>query len=87
MSEHRVVCVAGGEQHVGRNMPEMHGLDLVQEVRRLDALKAIPILMITTMSAKEDIVVALKAGVNNYVVKPFDVPTLQAKIQQLVGSK
>jgi two-component system, chemotaxis family, chemotaxis protein CheY len=69
------------------NMPEMHGLDLVQEVRRLDALKAIPILMITTMSAKEDIVVALKAGVNNYVVKPFDVPTLQAKIQQLVGGK
>jgi len=68
-------------------MPERHGLDLVQEVRRLDALKAIPILMITTMSAKEDIVVALKAGVNNYVVKPFDVPTLQAKIQQLVGSK
>jgi two-component system chemotaxis response regulator CheY len=69
------------------NMPKMHGLDLVQEVRRLDALKAIPILMITTMSAKEDIVVALKAGVNNYVVKPFDVPTLKAKIQQLVGGK
>jgi two-component system, chemotaxis family, chemotaxis protein CheY len=69
------------------NMPKMHGLDLVQEVRRLDALKAIPILMITTMSANEDIVVALKAGVNNYVVKPFDVPTLKAKIQQLVGGK
>jgi DNA-binding response OmpR family regulator len=48
----------------------MHGLDLVQEVRRLDALKAIPILMITTMSAKEDIVVALKAGVTTTSSSP-----------------
>ena len=69
------------------NMPGMSGLDLVREVRRRDALKAIPILMITTMSTKEDIVVALKAGVNHYVVKPFDVPTLQAKVKQLVGAR
>jgi two-component system chemotaxis response regulator CheY len=69
------------------NMPEMGGLDLVKEVRKLDALKALPILMITTISGKEDIVTALKAGVNNYVVKPFDVPTLQAKVGQLVGAK
>ena len=69
------------------NMPEMCGLDLVKEVRRSDALKHLPILMITTVSAKEDIVTALKAGVNNYVVKPFDAPTLQAKISQLVGAK
>ncbi len=67
------------------NMPEMCGLDLVREVRRLEPLKALPILMITTMSAKEDIVTALKAGVNNYLVKPFDVPTLQTKVQQLVA--
>jgi two-component system chemotaxis response regulator CheY len=69
------------------NMPEMGGLDLVREIRKSEPLKALPILMITTMSAKEDIVVALKAGVNNYVVKPFDVPTLQAKISQLVGAQ
>jgi two-component system chemotaxis response regulator CheY len=66
------------------NMPEMCGLDLVKEVRKTDPIKAIPILMITTVSAKEDIVTALKAGVNNYVVKPFDAGTLQAKIAQLV---
>jgi two-component system, chemotaxis family, chemotaxis protein CheY len=66
------------------NMPEMCGLDLVKEVRRTEPIKAIPILMITTVSAKEDIVSALKAGVNNYVVKPFDAGTLQAKIAQLV---
>jgi len=66
------------------NMPEMCGLDLVKEVRKTDAIKKIPILMITTVSAKEDIVTALKAGVNNYVVKPFDAPTLQAKVTALV---
>jgi two-component system chemotaxis response regulator CheY len=68
------------------NMPEMCGLDLVMEVRRTEPLKKLPILMITTVSAKEDIVNALKAGVNNYVVKPFDAATLQAKVTQLVGT-
>jgi two-component system chemotaxis response regulator CheY len=69
------------------NMPEMCGLDLVKEVRKTDALKGLPILMITTVSGKEDIVTALKAGVNNYVVKPFDAGTLQTKVTQLVGAK
>jgi two-component system chemotaxis response regulator CheY len=65
----------------------MCGLDLVVEVRKAEPLKKIPILMITTVSAKEDIVTALKAGVNNYVVKPFDAATLQAKVSQLVGGQ
>jgi two-component system chemotaxis response regulator CheY len=68
------------------NMPEMTGLDLVMEIRKTEAIKRIPILMVTTVSAKEDIVNALKAGVNNYVVKPFDAATLQAKVTQLVGA-
>jgi two-component system chemotaxis response regulator CheY len=66
------------------NMPEMCGLDLVKEVRRLDTFKALPILMVTTVAGKEDIVTALKAGVNNYVVKPFDAATLRTKISQVV---
>jgi two-component system chemotaxis response regulator CheY len=66
------------------NMPEMSGLDLVLEVRKSEPIKRLPILMITTVSAKEDIVNALKAGVNNYVVKPFDAATLHAKVSQLV---
>jgi two-component system, chemotaxis family, chemotaxis protein CheY len=69
------------------NMPEMNGLDLVKEVRRTEAIKAIPILMVTTVSAKEDIVTALKAGVSNYVVKPFDAETLRAKVTQVSGAK
>ena len=69
------------------NMPEMNGLDLVKEVRRIDASKTMPILMVTTVAGKEDIVTALKAGVNNYMVKPFDTATLRAKIAQVAGVK
>jgi two-component system chemotaxis response regulator CheY len=68
------------------NMPEMCGLDLVKEVRKSDAFKKLPILMVTTVAGKDDIVTALKAGVNNYVVKPFDTTTLRTKISQVVGT-
>jgi two-component system chemotaxis response regulator CheY len=67
------------------NMPEMNGLDLVRELRRAEATRHLPILMVTTVSAKDDILAALKAGVNNYVVKPFDAATLQSKIAKVVG--
>jgi two-component system chemotaxis response regulator CheY len=69
------------------NMPEMGGLDLVKEIRRSEPLKNLPILMVTTVSAKEDIVTALKAGVSNYIVKPFDAPTLQGKLAQLSAGR
>ncbi len=69
------------------NMPEMCGLELVKEIRRSEVTKALPILMVTTVAGKEEIVVALKAGVNNYMVKPFDTATLRTKISQVVGNK
>ena len=65
------------------NMPEMDGLEFVKTVRGQNA--AIPILMVTTIAAKEDIVEALQAGVNNYVVKPFTPETLKEKIESLLG--
>ena len=65
------------------NMPEMDGLEFVGVVRQSDT--AIPILMVTTNAAKEDIVQALQAGVNNYVVKPFTPETLKEKIESLLG--
>lgn len=68
------------------NMPEMNGLDLVRELRGAAATRHLPILMVTTVSAKDDILAALKAGVNNYVVKPFDAATLQSKIAKVMGS-
>jgi two-component system, chemotaxis family, chemotaxis protein CheY len=66
------------------NMPEMSGLELIQAVRGNDALKKTPVLMITTNSAKEEVIEALKAGVNNYLVKPFTPETLKEKILAVI---
>ncbi len=66
------------------NMPEMDGLTFVKTVRQKDQFKDTPILMITTEAAKEDILTALRSGVNNYVVKPFTPDTLQEKVFKLL---
>lgn len=66
------------------NMPEMDGLTFVTTVRGMDKYKTLPILMVTTRSVKDDIVEALKAGVNNYIVKPFTPDTLKEKIEQVL---
>ena len=67
------------------NMPEMDGLTYVKTVRADGKYTETPILMITTEAAKEDILTALKSGVNNYVVKPFTPDTLQEKVFKLLG--
>ena len=67
------------------NMPEMDGLFFVKTVRSKSEYKDTPILMVTTEAAKEDILTALKSGVNNYVVKPFSPDTLQEKVFKLLG--
>lgn len=67
------------------NMPEMDGLTFVKTLRANDKYKEIPILMVTTEAAKEDILTALRSGVNNYVVKPFTPDILQAKVFKLLG--
>ncbi len=68
------------------NMPEMDGLTFVTTLRGMDEFKQLPILMVTTRSVKDDIVEAMKAGVNNYIVKPFTPDTLKAKIDQTLAS-
>jgi two-component system, chemotaxis family, chemotaxis protein CheY len=68
------------------NMPEMDGLTFVTTVRADPELKALPILMVTTRSVKEDIMQAIKAGVNNYIVKPFTPETIAEKITQVIAS-
>jgi two-component system, chemotaxis family, chemotaxis protein CheY len=67
------------------NMPEMDGLTFVTTLRSTDEFKSLPVLMVTTRSVKEDIVEAMKVGVNNYIVKPFTPETLKAKIDQILG--
>ena len=68
------------------NMPNMNGLDFVNTVRESDKFKQIPIIMVTTRSVKDDIIAAMKAGVNNYVVKPFTPSTMKEKIEKVLAS-
>ena len=67
------------------NMPEMDGLTFVTTLRGSDQYKTLPILMVTTRSVKDDILEAMKAGVNNYIVKPFTPETLKEKIEQVLA--
>lgn len=68
------------------NMPEVSGLELVRMIRGQEDLKKTPILMITTNSAKDEVLEALRAGVNNYIVKPFTPETLKEKILSILPS-
>ena len=67
------------------NMEPMTGYELLQHVRADDALKDIPFIMVTAEAKTENVVAAKKAGVNNYIVKPFNAQTLQAKIAAVLG--
>lgn len=66
------------------NMPKMTGLDLLKAIRGDAQLKKIPVLMVTAEAKKENIVEAVQAGVNNYIVKPFTADTLKAKLEKVV---
>jgi two-component system chemotaxis response regulator CheY len=66
------------------NMPNMSGIDFARAVRARPDGKNIPILMVTTRSVREDILAAVEAGVNNYILKPFTPPVLKEKIDQVL---
>lgn len=66
------------------NMPNMSGLEFTRAVRSETDIQHIPILMVTTRGVKQDIVEALQARVNNYIVKPFTPQLLKDKIDQIV---
>ena len=65
------------------NMPEMNGIELLKSVRANETTKDLPFLMVTAEAKKENVVEAVKAGVNNYIVKPFTAETLQEKISKI----
>jgi len=69
------------------NMPTMTGLDLVKAIRASEKFNHLAILMVTTRGLKEDIIEALKSGVNNYILKPFTPQVLKEKIEQILTSK
>lgn len=65
------------------NMPMMNGLDLVKKIRKDPELNKVPIIMITSESAKYNVIEAVKAGVNDYLVKPVSERSLMEKIDRL----
>lgn len=65
------------------NMPEMTGIELLRAIRADDKLKAIPVLMVTAEAQKEDLMEAVQAGANNYIVKPFTGEVLQDKLNKI----
>ena len=68
------------------NMPEMNGLELVRKVRAEKKYDGLPIIMVTTEGGKTEVITALKAGVNNYIVKPFTPQVLKEKLEDVLGS-
>jgi two-component system, chemotaxis family, chemotaxis protein CheY len=68
------------------NMPKMTGLDLLKAVRGNDSLKKIPFIMVTAEGQKENVIEAVKAGVSNYVVKPFTPETFSEKLEKVLGN-
>lgn len=65
------------------NMQPMTGYELLKSVRTDQALNSTPFIMVTAESKTENVIAAKKAGVNNYIVKPFDASTLKAKIDRV----
>jgi len=65
------------------NMPKMMGIDLLRAVRADEKLKAIPFLMVTAEAQKENVIEAAKAGVSNYIVKPFTPDQVQTKLEAI----
>ena len=68
------------------NMEPMTGIQLLREVRADSKLKALPFIMITAESKTENVVAAKEAGVNNYIVKPFNAATLKTKLSSVLGN-
>lgn len=69
------------------NMPNMMGIDLLRAVRADEKLKALPFVLVTAEGQKENVIEAAKAGVSNYVVKPFTAETLQAKLEAVFAKR
>jgi len=68
------------------NMEPMTGIQLLREVRADSKLRALPFIMITAESKTENVVAAKEAGVNNYIVKPFNAATLKTKLSSVLGN-
>lgn len=80
-----IACTPGGFDlmMIDWNMPNMDGITLVRKVRTTN--KVTPLIMVTTEAEKSAILDALKAGVNNYIIKPFTPEIIVSKVQQTLA--
>jgi two-component system chemotaxis response regulator CheY len=69
------------------NMQPMTGLELLREIRADELLRDTPFIMVTAESKTDNVVAAKRAGVNDYIVKPFNAGTLKAKIQSVLAGR
>ncbi|MEO0412864.1 MAG: response regulator [Pseudomonadota bacterium] len=67
------------------NMEPMTGYELLKEVRADQQLTKMPFIMVTAESKTDNVIAAKKAGVNNYIVKPFNAATLKTKLTSVFG--
>jgi two-component system, chemotaxis family, chemotaxis protein CheY len=65
------------------NMPNMTGIELLRAIRAEEALKGMPVLMVTAENNRDQIIAAAQAGVNGYIVKPFTAITLKEKLTKI----
>jgi two-component system chemotaxis response regulator CheY len=67
------------------NMPVKTGIEFLRDVRADPALKHIPFLMVTAEAEKDNVLEAMEAGVNNYILKPFTAKVLEDKLRSVFG--
>ena len=68
------------------NMPNMDGLQMILSLREIPSYASVPIVMVTTEGAKDDVIEALTKGATSYIVKPFTPETLSEKLQEVLSS-
>lgn len=68
------------------NMEPMTGLELLKAVRADEKTRNVPFIMVTAESKTDNVIAAKQAGVNNYIVKPFNAETLKAKLASVLGA-
>jgi two-component system chemotaxis response regulator CheY len=68
------------------NMPNMNGLELTKHIRKDDRFIDVPIIMATTEGDRREVITAVKAGVNNYIIKPFTPKVLGEKLQNVLAN-
>lgn len=67
------------------NMPNMSGMEFLRALRTDEKYKSLPFIMVTAEGKKENVIAAVQAGVNNYIVKPFNAATLKEKLMKVIG--